>query len=79
MKAAKLKAAQDEKTLEDWLLSLIQKNVQDDQPVELMALDWGRIDSRIDHRIAFLERQVEALANKVGILLHEQQSFQDSK
>ncbi|PSB34122.1 hypothetical protein C7B82_03240 [Stenomitos frigidus ULC18] len=79
LKAAKLKATQDEKTLEDWLLSLIRENVQDDQPVALTALDWGRIDSRIDQRIVFLERQVEALADKVTFLLREQPSLQTSK
>jgi len=72
LKAAKLKAAENEQSLEDWLLSLVQKQLQDNQAGTMTALDWGRVDSRIDQRIVFLERQVEALADNLELVLREQ-------
>lgn len=64
-KAAKTKAAQEGKPISEWIIALIQSAVQQEEPQAISALDWGRIDSRIDERTALLERQIEKLTNQV--------------
>jgi len=68
-KAAKSRAALAGQPLEDWVLALIEQHVYDKEPVQ--ALDWGRIDSRIDQRTIFLERRLEVLAKRVDQLLKQ--------
>jgi hypothetical protein len=64
-KAAKTKAAQAGQPLSEWVASLIAAVLQQEEPEAISALDWGRIDSRIDQRTALLERQIEKLTNQV--------------
>ncbi len=63
--AAKTKAAQEGKSISAWVAFLIQSAVQQEEPQAISALDWGRIDSRIDGRTALLEGQIEKLTNQV--------------
>ncbi|NET38171.1 MAG: hypothetical protein F6K19_40265 [Cyanothece sp. SIO1E1] len=71
LKAAKQRATEEGKTLTDWLIGLMQSELQAPQPQLTTALDWGRIDSRIDQRTAHLERQLEALSNRLEKLLSD--------
>lgn len=69
-KAAKLRAKQEDKTLEDWLLDLIEQELDNQSSVR--ADDWGRIDHRIDQRTVFLERRLDGLAEKIDRLCRQQ-------
>lgn len=60
------KAEQEDQTLEAWLSSLIEQNLQSQDPVH--PLDWGRIDSRIDQRTVFLEQRIDVLAERLNQL-----------
>ena len=69
-KAAKLKAAQSDQTVQDWILDLITQELQRSKPeslnlLELHPIDLGRIDSRIDNRI---EQRMAALEDRVAAL-----------
>lgn len=64
-KVAKTKAAQEGKSISEWVTFLIQSAIQQEEPQAISALDWGRIDSRIDERTAMLERRIEELAKQV--------------
>lgn len=68
LKAAKLRAEQESKSVPDWISDLMQAVLQDDMPAQPTALDWGRIDSRIDQRTASLDRRLEAIERKVEAL-----------
>jgi hypothetical protein len=70
-KAAKLRAAQTDQSLTDWIVDLIREELQRESQDVITGLDWGRIDSRIDQRTAALERQLELLTSKVDYLLDE--------
>jgi hypothetical protein len=65
-KAAKAKADQEGQTLEDWLMAIVQQQLQ--SPEAIQALNWGRIDSRIDQRTIFLERRLDVLADRIDQL-----------
>ena len=71
-RAAKSRAAEDSQPLAEWILDLIRKQLQDEAKLSSVALNWGRIDDRIDQRTAALERQVEVLTSKIEHLLKEQ-------
>lgn len=73
-KAAKLKAAENNQSLAEWVVDLIREQCQDESKHTSTALDWGRIDDRIDQRTAILERQIEILTEKIEYLLKEQVS-----
>jgi len=84
-KAAKLKAAQSDQTVQDWILGLVTRELQSPKLESLEILDFhptdlGRIDNRIDHRIeqraAALEQRIEALTAK---LQHIQTDLSDSQ
>jgi hypothetical protein len=70
-KAAKLKADEENQSLPDWIIGLIQSKLQQEEAQVITSLDLGRIDSRIDQRTAYLERQIEELVRKVELLLSE--------
>lgn len=69
-KLAKEKANQTDKTLEEWICSLIEAETQGMSAER--ALDWGRIDSRIDQRTAVIEHQLETLESRIAHLVKEQ-------
>ena len=83
-KTAKLQATQDGKSLPEWIATLVEAATQttessaaEPQTAEsqtISPLDWGRIDSRIDQRIAMVERHVEKLAEQVAKLSTKQLS-----
>jgi hypothetical protein len=68
LKAAKLRAEQEGKSVPNWIADLVQAVLQDDILAQPTALDWGRIDSRIDQRTAFVDRRLEAIERKVEAL-----------
>lgn len=70
-KAAKVRAMEGNQPLAEWVVDLIRKQLQDEAKQTAVALDWGRIDARIDQRTAALERQVELLTRKIEHLLKE--------
>lgn len=61
-KRAKAKATLNDTSLDAWVLNLIQAAVDNPQGADLNGFDWGRIDSRIDSRIASLERQLDSFS-----------------
>ncbi|HEY9658966.1 MAG TPA: hypothetical protein V6C65_10975 [Allocoleopsis sp.] len=71
-KAAKVRAMEDSQPLAEWIAELVRKQLQDEAKQTAVALDWGRIDDRIDQRTAALERQIEMLSRKIEHLLKEQ-------
>lgn len=74
-KAAKLQAMQAGQSVQDWFVCLVETAIQRAEPnPSISALDWGRIDSRIDQRTGMLERQIEHLAQQVQQLSDEQRS-----
>lgn len=75
-KAAKSRAAQADQPLAEWVVDVIRQHVQDEAQHTSVALDWGRIDDRIDQRTAALERQIELLTKKVEQLTAEPASQQ---
>jgi hypothetical protein len=65
-RAAKSKADQAGQTLEAWLMTIVLQQL--DPSDSIPALDWGRIDSRIDQRTIFLERRLDVLADRIDQL-----------
>jgi hypothetical protein len=65
-RAAKIKADQAGQTLEAWLMTIVLQQL--DSSDSIPALDWGRIDSRIDQRTVFLERRLDVLADRLDQL-----------
>lgn len=77
LKAAKCRAQAQEQTLAEWVLQLIQQDLQAQEAPVIPASDWGRIDSRIDQRTAFLERRLDLLATQMQSLMSESPELLD--
>lgn len=71
LKAAKQKAGEADQSVSDWILDLIFQKIQDPEQSVMHSLDWGRIDSRIDQRTAFLEQKIESLSAELYALLQQ--------
>jgi hypothetical protein len=71
-KIIKLKASEENQSVQEWITTLVEAAIQTAPQSDISALDWGRIDSRIDQRTAMLEQQVDRLSVQIEQLLTKQ-------